>query len=79
MTVSTKALSRYGDYTSREMPASPSDYASALYEMLHRLDAQGLQWIAVERPPDAPEWAGVLDRLLRAGAVRGSQSPATDR
>jgi L-threonylcarbamoyladenylate synthase len=52
----------------REMPASASEYAAALYETLHRLDAQGLPWIAVERPPDAPEWAGVLDRLLRAGA-----------
>ena len=52
----------------REMPANPSDYAAALYETLHRLDKQGLPWIAVERPPDAPEWAGVLDRLLHAGA-----------
>ena len=52
----------------QEMPADPSAYAAALYETLHRLDAQGLPWIAVERPPDAPEWAGVLDRLLRAGA-----------
>lgn len=52
----------------REMPANPSDYAAALYETLHRLDKQGLAWIAVERPPDAPEWAGVLDRLLHAGA-----------
>jgi L-threonylcarbamoyladenylate synthase len=51
----------------REMPADPRDYAAALYQTLHRLDAQGLPWIAVERPPDAPEWAGVLDRLLRAG------------
>jgi len=52
----------------REMPENASEYAAALYETLHRLDAQGLPWIAVERPPDAPEWAGVLDRLLRAGA-----------
>ena len=51
----------------REMPAHAGEYAAALYETLHRLDAQGLPWIAVERPPDEPEWAGVLDRLLRAG------------
>jgi L-threonylcarbamoyladenylate synthase len=51
----------------REMPANASDYAAALYETLHRLDKQGLPWIAVERPPDDPEWAGVLDRLLHAG------------
>jgi L-threonylcarbamoyladenylate synthase len=50
----------------REMPADARAYAAALYEELHRLDAQGLDWIAVERPPAAPEWAGVLDRLRRA-------------
>jgi L-threonylcarbamoyladenylate synthase len=50
----------------QEMPADPRAYAAALYENLHRLDAQGLDWIAVERPPETPEWAGVLDRLQRA-------------
>jgi L-threonylcarbamoyladenylate synthase len=50
----------------REMPAEPAAYAATLYAALHRLDAQGLDWIAVERPPDTPEWAGVLDRLTRA-------------
>jgi L-threonylcarbamoyladenylate synthase len=50
------------------MPADPLAYAAALYETLHRLDAQGFDWIAVERPPDTPEWAGVLDRLLRAAS-----------
>jgi L-threonylcarbamoyladenylate synthase len=50
----------------QEMPADPMEYAAALYEMLHRLDAEGVGGIAVERPPDTPEWAGVLDRLRRA-------------
>jgi L-threonylcarbamoyladenylate synthase len=49
-----------------EMPADPREYAAALYETLHRLDAEGLDWIAVDEPPDAPEWAGVRDRLRRA-------------
>jgi len=49
-----------------EMPAAPLAYAAALYETLHRLDAQHLDWIAVERPPDTPDWAGILDRLRRA-------------
>jgi L-threonylcarbamoyladenylate synthase len=58
----------------REMPAEPAAYAAALYAALHRLDAQDLDWIAVERPPDAPEWAGVLDRLTRAASTSdGSQ------
>jgi L-threonylcarbamoyladenylate synthase len=49
-----------------EMPADAGEYAAVLYETLHRLDALGLAGIAVERPPDSPEWAGVLDRLRRA-------------
>jgi L-threonylcarbamoyladenylate synthase len=53
----------------REMPAEPGAYAATLYAALHRLDAQGLEWIAVERPPDTPEWAGVFDRLKRAAAA----------
>jgi L-threonylcarbamoyladenylate synthase len=50
----------------QEMPADARAYASALYETLHRLDTEGLDWIAVELPPDTPEWAGVRDRLKRA-------------
>jgi L-threonylcarbamoyladenylate synthase len=51
-----------------EMPKEPGAYAAVLYAELHRLDEQGLEWIAVERPPDKPEWAGVLDRLSRAAS-----------
>jgi len=50
----------------QEMPADPRAYAAALYGTLHRLDTQGLDWIAVEMPPDTAEWAGVRDRLRRA-------------
>jgi len=53
----------------REMPAEPRAYAAMLYDALHRLDAAGLDWIAVECPPDTPEWAGVLDRLRRASTA----------
>ncbi len=49
-----------------EMPADPRRYAAALYDALHRADTGGYDWIAVEQPPDTPEWAGVLDRLRRA-------------
>jgi len=52
----------------REMPPEPRAYAAALYAALHRLDEEELDWIAVEHPPDTPEWAGVLDRLRRAAA-----------
>ncbi|HWQ56073.1 MAG TPA: L-threonylcarbamoyladenylate synthase [Bryobacteraceae bacterium] len=48
------------------MPADARGYAALLYATLHSLDRQGFDWISVEMPPDAPEWAGVLDRLRRA-------------
>jgi L-threonylcarbamoyladenylate synthase len=48
------------------LPADPRDYAAALYATLHELDQQGLDWIAIERPPATPEWEAVRDRLTRA-------------
>jgi L-threonylcarbamoyladenylate synthase len=48
------------------MPVDPAGYAAQLYAVLHELDAEGLPWIAVEAPPDAPEWAAIRDRLQRA-------------
>jgi L-threonylcarbamoyladenylate synthase len=48
------------------MPATASAYAAQLYRTLHELDARGLDWIAVEVPPDTPEWDAVRDRLTRA-------------
>jgi L-threonylcarbamoyladenylate synthase len=56
-----------GTYLRRaDMPADPAGYASKLYEILHRLDGEGWDWLAVEPPPDTPEWAAVRDRLHRA-------------
>ena len=52
----------------KEMPADPQSYAAALYETLHRLDTRSLDWIAIEPPPDTPEWAGILDRLRHAAS-----------
>ncbi len=48
------------------LPADPSAYAAHLYRVLHDLDAEGLDWIAVEAPPESPEWAAIADRLRRA-------------
>jgi L-threonylcarbamoyladenylate synthase len=50
----------------QEMPEDAAGFAAALYSTLHKLDRQHLDWIAVVRPPEKPEWAGVLDRLRRA-------------
>jgi len=50
----------------RRMPDAPEAYAAEIYKTLHELDRQGLDWIAVEMPPDAAEWAAIRDRLVRA-------------
>jgi L-threonylcarbamoyladenylate synthase len=52
------------------MPANAGLYAARLYEVLHRLDAEGLDFIAVERLPEGHEWDGVRDRIRRASATR---------
>lgn len=44
----------------------PAAYARELYAALHRLEAAGVTHVVLERPPDAPGWEAVLDRLTRA-------------
>ncbi len=53
-----------------EMPTEARAYARELYARLHRADAENWDWIAVEKPRDGPEWAGILDRLRRAARER---------
>ncbi len=48
------------------MPANPQEYGVILYSTLHAVDAEQLDWIAVEMPPDEPEWSAIRDRLTRA-------------
>jgi len=50
----------------RRMPEEPEAYAAEIYKTLHELDREGLDWIAVEMPPEGEEWAAVRDRLVRA-------------
>jgi L-threonylcarbamoyladenylate synthase len=45
---------------------SPEQFAQLLYRRLHELDAEGLDWIAVEAPPADAAWDAVRDRLERA-------------
>jgi len=52
-----------------EMPVSPADYAAALYDTLHRADRADRDWIAVDLPPDTPDWEAVHDRLRRAATT----------
>jgi L-threonylcarbamoyladenylate synthase len=51
-----------------QMPAGAASYAARLYAVLHELDAENLPWIAVELPPETPEWAAIRDRLMRAAS-----------
>lgn len=48
------------------LPNDPIAAAAMLYATLHQLDTKGYDWIAIDLPPDTPEWAGVRDRLTRA-------------
>jgi L-threonylcarbamoyladenylate synthase len=50
------------------MPQPAPDYAAALYEALHQADAAKADWIAVDQPPNTPEWEAVRDRLRRAAS-----------
>jgi L-threonylcarbamoyladenylate synthase len=49
-----------------KMPCDPAAYGARLYRVLHELDEEGWPWIAVEAPPETPEWAAIRDRLRRA-------------
>jgi L-threonylcarbamoyladenylate synthase len=49
-----------------ELPDEPEKFAMLLYAELHRVDNAGYDWIGIFKPPDLPEWAGILDRLQRA-------------
>ena len=51
-----------------QMPDEAEAYAAALYGVLHEVDSENWDWIAVERPPADPSWDAIRDRLERAAA-----------
>ena len=53
------------------LPETPDEAAAQLYEILHEIDTEKI-WdvIVADRPPPAPEWRGVLDRMIRASAPK---------
>jgi L-threonylcarbamoyladenylate synthase len=59
-----------GDVAIRQMPEPATGYAAELYLALHQADAGNYEWIAVDVPPNTPEWEAIQDRLKRA-ASRG--------
>jgi L-threonylcarbamoyladenylate synthase len=46
--------------------SDPAEYSRLLYRRVREIDAEGRSAIYIEMPPDAPEWAAVRDRLVRA-------------
>jgi L-threonylcarbamoyladenylate synthase len=56
-----------------DLPAEREAYASSLYASLHAADKEGWDWLAVMEPPDKPEWAGIRDRLRRAGSTTAEE------
>lgn len=52
----------------RQMPRPAAEYAAVLYDALHQADTATYRWIAVDLPPDGPEWEAVHDRLRRASS-----------
>lgn len=51
-----------------QMPGDPEKYAAMIYRVLHEADAEGWDWIAVEKPPMDLGWDAIRDRLERAAA-----------
>jgi L-threonylcarbamoyladenylate synthase len=51
-----------------QMPQSSVEYAAKLYDVLHQADNESHAWIAVDLPPETPEWEAVQDRLKRAAS-----------
>ena len=49
------------------MPLDAGAVRGAALRVLHELDAENWPWIAVETPPDTPEWAAIRDRLAPSG------------
>jgi L-threonylcarbamoyladenylate synthase len=52
----------------RRMPDDAGAAAQQLFAALRDFDAQGVNLIWVEAPPQTPDWEGVADRLTRAAA-----------
>ena len=70
------ALPAYGE--GLVLPSEPAAFAHGLYAALRELDAMGANLLLVERPPDAPDWLAVHDRLRRAAVGAGIPVDAND-
>lgn len=50
------------------LPATPPEYAHGLYASLRALDAEDVNLLLVEAPPEGPGWEAIHDRLRRSAA-----------
>jgi L-threonylcarbamoyladenylate synthase len=48
------------------MPRNPEEYAALLYQYWHKAANLAVKNIIIERPPQASEWQGVHDRIVKA-------------
>ncbi|MES2546886.1 MAG: L-threonylcarbamoyladenylate synthase [Pseudomonadota bacterium] len=55
-----------GGFSCIHLPQQAACVAEHLYEALHRLDALNVAQLLVLKPPNAPEWLAISDRLNRA-------------
>lgn len=49
-------------------PTDSDQFAKVLYHQLRQFDQASADITLIQRPPEQPEWCGVLDRLTRAAA-----------
>jgi L-threonylcarbamoyladenylate synthase len=56
----------HANITVYQMPQAAPDYSAVLYKILHQADEGSHNWIAVDLPPNLPEWEAIHDRLTRA-------------
>lgn len=48
------------------LPADAAEASRELYDLLHRLDAEGFEYVIVEAPPPEISWEALRDRITRA-------------
>lgn len=61
-----------------EMPIDAKLYAHCLYETIYKVDTLDFEEIVVERPPEAPQWLAVIDRLTKASYKSGVIIPGEE-
>jgi hypothetical protein len=56
-----------GKHCVQRIQANPKSYAAIIYELWHAAEEEHYDAIIVEKPKNNPDWAGVIDRINKAG------------